>query len=292
LTQQVQTSDEAVEGRGAHGECFTIMPFGGWNDEYYSTIYSPAIEAADLIPRRVDDLYRPSAIVHDIWTYTQRCRIVLADLTGKNPNVFYELGLAHAIAKPAVLVAESISDVPFDLRALRVIDYDKNEPNWGQTLQSKIETAIREVLASPLQSVLPSFLEVTKADLPPITEYQKLMIEIRQEVELLRQEMRRFAEGDVRTEPRAPSVSASESRVPSIGQWEARERIAWYISRGMSPPEIASRLARRGVPQAWTENVMKDMASLMRVGDRAVREDASGPTTELNARSSDSPGVP
>jgi len=131
------------------------MPFGGWFDDYYSNIYCPAIESAGLVPKRADDLYRPSAIVHDIWNYTKNCRLVLADLTGKNPNVFYELGLAHAIAKPAILVTESIADVPFDLRALRVLEYDKNDSAWGGALRDKIATAIREVLDSPLQSVLP-----------------------------------------------------------------------------------------------------------------------------------------
>jgi len=47
--------------------------------------------------------------------------VLLADLTGKNPNVFYELGLAHALAKPVILIAETLDDIPFDLRALRVI---------------------------------------------------------------------------------------------------------------------------------------------------------------------------
>ena len=68
--------------------CFAIMPFGGWFDDYYTTIYSPAIESAGLAPCRADDLSRPSTIVHDIWSYTQRAKLILADLTGKNPNVF------------------------------------------------------------------------------------------------------------------------------------------------------------------------------------------------------------
>lgn len=117
--------------------CFTIMPFGGWFDEYYESIYCPAIEAAGLKPCRADDLYRPSTIVTDIWSYTQSSKLVLADLSGKNPNVFYELGLAHALAKPAILVTEAIDDVPFDLRALRVLEYNKNQPRWGGILQEK-----------------------------------------------------------------------------------------------------------------------------------------------------------
>ena len=61
-----------------------------------------------------------------------------ADLSGKNPNVFYELGLAHAIGKPVVMVAATIDDVPFDLRGLRTILYDKENEAWGEELRERI----------------------------------------------------------------------------------------------------------------------------------------------------------
>ncbi len=79
---------------------FMIMPFRGWFDKYYEDIYKPAIEDAGFDSKRADDLYRPGNIVNDIWTYTKEASVILADLTNKNPNVFYELGLAHAITKP------------------------------------------------------------------------------------------------------------------------------------------------------------------------------------------------
>ena len=74
-----------IEGRDT---CFTIMPFGGWFDSYYEAIYVPAIRDAGLEPCRADDLYRPSTIIHDIWSYTQSAKLVLADLSDKNANVF------------------------------------------------------------------------------------------------------------------------------------------------------------------------------------------------------------
>ncbi|HYN16177.1 MAG TPA: hypothetical protein VES66_10375, partial [Terriglobales bacterium] len=103
-------------------------------------------------PKRADDIYRPSAIVHDIWAYVKTSRVMLADLTGKNPNVFYELGLAHAVGKPVIMVTQSMEDVPFDLRALRVIEYDVENPEWGQVLREKIGRALGEVLAAPEQA--------------------------------------------------------------------------------------------------------------------------------------------
>jgi hypothetical protein len=69
-------------------QCFVLMPFGGWMDGYYETIYTPAIEAAGLETHKADDLFRPSTIVNDIWAYTKRAKLLLAVLSGKNPNVF------------------------------------------------------------------------------------------------------------------------------------------------------------------------------------------------------------
>jgi len=220
------------------------MPFGGWFDEYYTEIFCPAIRGAGLVPKRADDLYRPSAIVHDIWSYTRRCRLILADLTGKNPNVFYELGLAHAIAKPAILVTESINDVPFDLRALRVIEYDKNSPVWGEALREKIQTAIGEVLASPLQSVLPSFLEVEHVPRAPITEHQKELIEIKQELDLLRRELRRRSSLSPRDE---------------IGPEEAANLIERYLRDGLPHSAIVRRVSALGAPADWVEKKIVEL---------------------------------
>ncbi|CAA6815189.1 MAG: Unknown protein [uncultured Sulfurovum sp.] len=142
--------------------CFTIMPYGDWFDIYYNEIYAPAINEAGLISKRADDLYRPSSIVHDIWQYTKECQLVLADLTGKNPNVLYELGLAHAIAKPVILIVESMEDIPYDLRALRIIEYNKNAHNWGELLKEKIINAIIEIILAPTKAVPHAFLDAIK----------------------------------------------------------------------------------------------------------------------------------
>ena len=137
----------------ANGECFVIMPFGGWFDDYYETVYQPAIESAGLAPKRADDIYRPGTIVNDIWSYTKSARIILADLSGKNPNVFYELGLAHALEKPVVLVSSNQEDVPFDLRHIRVILYDQGDPFWGQKLVDKLADNIQSALADPEDAI-------------------------------------------------------------------------------------------------------------------------------------------
>lgn len=229
--------------------CFVIMPFGGWLDDYYQSIYCPAIEAAGLLPHRADDLFRPSTIVNDIWAYTKRAKLLIADLTGKNPNVFYELGLAHALTKPAILVAESMEDIPFDLRALRVILFDKNAPNWGAILQEKIERALKEVLAAPAEAVLPAFLDVrSETPKPKVSQEQKEFIEIKQELELLRRELRS------RSGAHRSGRSSSD-----VGPATARKLLRTLLSEGLYASQIVDILQPLGAPRRWIEDEIAEL---------------------------------
>ncbi len=76
--------------------CFVMMPFGSWFDRYYQEIYVPAIKDAGLDPVRADELFSTGSVVEQIWDQVTKAKVLMADLTGKNANVFYELGLAHA----------------------------------------------------------------------------------------------------------------------------------------------------------------------------------------------------
>lgn len=114
------------------------MPFGGKFEDYYREIYKPAIEQCGYKSRRSDDLFRPSTIIQDIWFLIQDATIILADLSERNPNVLYELGLAHAIQKPVILLSNNIEEVPFDLRSLRILIYETKDPNWSKVLSEKI----------------------------------------------------------------------------------------------------------------------------------------------------------
>src|SRR2546423_1370251 len=227
--------------------CFTIMPFGGYFDSYYKDIFRPAIKAAGLDPHRADDLYRPSAIINDIWSYTKNAKIILADLTGKNPNVFYELGLAHALAKPAILVTESLDDIPFDLRGLRIIQYDKNEPDWGNILKDKIESSIKEILESPETAVLPTFLNVkTTTSKPSLTPQEKEVVQLKQDVDMLQRELRNMRD-----------VGSSKRLLNSAE--EAEDLIRSYIEMMVPKTVIERRLADRGALPRWTRDKIEEL---------------------------------
>jgi hypothetical protein len=160
--------------------CFIIMPFGGDFDEYYKEIYKPAVLSSGLKPLRADDLYRPSTIISDIWEMINSSKIMLADLSELNANVMYELGLAHAVAKPVILISDSIDTIPFDLRGLRILTYNKNKPNWSTQLSDDVKNAIQETLDTPLESILPTFLKVRPTKTVEVSEITNDLLEIKQ----------------------------------------------------------------------------------------------------------------
>jgi hypothetical protein len=135
------------------------MPFGGQFDVYYELIYKPAVAGVGLRPIRADSLFGSRAIIQDIWALTKTAAVILADLTSRNPNVFYELGLAHALGKPVCLVSNTTEDIPFDLRHLRVTLYTKDHPAWGEELKSEVQKSLASVLENPEAAGSYVFLE-------------------------------------------------------------------------------------------------------------------------------------
>ena len=115
-------------------KCFVIMPFGAEgspehkrNLEIFENVIRRAVASsgvfapADCI--RVDLVDKPGSIVEDIVDGLHKADIVVADLTGRNPNVFYELGARHVLRRGTILVTQSPEDVPFHLRNFRLIPY-------------------------------------------------------------------------------------------------------------------------------------------------------------------------
>lgn len=135
------------------------MPFGGLFDRYYTNVFVPGIQAAGLRALRADSIFSSTSIMSDIWRSVRNASVILADLSGKNSNVFYELGLAHASRKPVIVVTNSLEDVPFDLKGLRVIEYNKDDENWGTVLKDRITANLTATLADPSMAIPTTFLE-------------------------------------------------------------------------------------------------------------------------------------
>jgi hypothetical protein len=150
--------------------CFVISPFGDPYDMYFAHLIRPAVETCGLYAVREDSLYRPTAGVADIWNGIRKSKLLVAELTGRNPNVLYALGLAHAISKPAILLSESMEDIPSDLRAVRVLLYDKTHPEWGSILRQNLTNSIKEVLLYPTSAIPATFKTAVRLDPPEESE--------------------------------------------------------------------------------------------------------------------------
>jgi len=141
----------------ANDTCFVVMPFAAPLGDYYKKVYEPAIEKAGLKPVRADnEIFGTGKIMDQVWSGINSAKVLVAELTTRNPNVFYELGLAHALKKPVVLVSANENDVPFDLQHIRVIYYDVNDPFWGSKLIEKVAENILSAIKNPEEAIFSS----------------------------------------------------------------------------------------------------------------------------------------
>lgn len=118
--------------------CFVIIPFNDHFNDIYQDVLIPAIEKAGYKPVRGDSVYGVGPVIEDIFYGIRTASVLVADVTGKNPNVNYELGIAHALNKSAVIISQSVDDIPFDYRHLRAVVYNTQSVTWVAQLTDKI----------------------------------------------------------------------------------------------------------------------------------------------------------
>ena len=156
--------------------CFVIGPIGDrlaavgspdrqiYEDaiEVWEKVVLPACEAAGLKPRRADQISRTGEIVDQVCRQLQAAGLVIADLTGANPNVMYELGLRHTVNRPTIQIGER-SRLSFDVSAIRTIQFTRSESGFidaRKQLLEAIKTGLSEggdpVTATRVWNDLPS----------------------------------------------------------------------------------------------------------------------------------------
>jgi hypothetical protein len=119
-----------------------MMPF----EAGFNAVYESIRQAADNVGlrcRRADDIWENAAIIQDVVALIDRSRIVVCDCSGRNPNVFYEAGIAHTLGREVILITQSDHDIPFDLRHLRYVRYLNNAEGRGaltEALQARMRT--------------------------------------------------------------------------------------------------------------------------------------------------------
>lgn len=131
--------------------CFVMMPFSDVDDypkdhftKVYEQIIAPAIKDAGYEPYRVDENKISDSIIEKIFDGIQNCEMALCDLSSRNPNVLYELGLRQAYDKPVVLIQDNVTDRIFDVSGISTVPYNR-ERLYEHVLdaQKRISEAIK-----------------------------------------------------------------------------------------------------------------------------------------------------
>lgn len=122
-----------------------MMPFSSPFTRVYEALKGLT---ADLNLRclRADDLWEKEAVIDDVVSLICRSKIVICDCTGRNPNVFYEAGIAHSLGKDVILITQNGDDIPFDLRHLRYVRYLNNGEGL-QKLAADLRSRIQQLAA-------------------------------------------------------------------------------------------------------------------------------------------------
>jgi len=102
------------------------MPFAPEFNSVYRKGVKAAASAADVDCRRVDEQIFSEGILDRVYAEIARADLIIADMTGCNPNVFYEVGYAHALNKPVILITRDAGDIPFDLKQMQHIVYGQD----------------------------------------------------------------------------------------------------------------------------------------------------------------------
>jgi hypothetical protein len=119
-------------------------------DEIYEFIVGPAVNEFKLKPTRADLDPTPGQVTAQIVRSLTGARVVIADLTGRNPNVYYELGVAHAFGIPVVILVDAAASLSFDTSAERVIEIGKGE-RLGVSEAAKAKERLRAALGVVLK---------------------------------------------------------------------------------------------------------------------------------------------
>lgn len=129
---------------------FVLMPF----DDSFGDIYDVGIKAAcrdaGAYCERVDEQIFVESILERVYNQIAKADIIIAEMTGRNPNVFYEVGYAHALNKQVILLTQNSEDIPFDLKHYPHIIYGGKIA----LLKSQLEARVRWCIENPKQPLV------------------------------------------------------------------------------------------------------------------------------------------
>lgn len=126
-------------------KCFVVSPIGQEGsevrkraDQVFKYIISPVCEEAGFEAIRVDMVNQADSITQTIIDYLINSELVIADITGHNPNAFYEMGYRASTGRPMIHLKEKNENIPFDIAGIRTFDYDLSDLDSVEEIKSRL----------------------------------------------------------------------------------------------------------------------------------------------------------
>jgi hypothetical protein len=126
-------------------DIFVLMPFKAKLEKVYTEHIRKLGAELGLAIQRADEQFSPNPFMDKVWDGICAARLVIADCTEKNPNVFYEIGMAHTVGKKVVLLTRSEKDIPSDIGHFEYIEY-VYDPEGVQRLVDMLREIIKRTL--------------------------------------------------------------------------------------------------------------------------------------------------
>jgi hypothetical protein len=272
--------------------CFVISRIGkdasperDQADQVFDYIIAPAAAECGYDPIRADHIYQPGIITRQIIKDLIEAPMVIADLTGHNPNVFYELAVRHVFRKPVVQIRSEGDSIPFDLITNRTLSYRYGDLRSCLQCRDDIVNHIRAAEADPslCDSPISTTLDIEQlrnSDQPQDNAEAKILeaiADIQGEVALLKNAIAQIASA---VEPRSLSMSAIPSWSTSFfpaGQESARaEARTWAENRARA--EARNRENARVLEEALAREDARRQAEARALEEAIAREDAHART--------------
>lgn len=132
---------------------FVLMPFHHDYDDIYEFGIKAACQSVGAVCERVDEQFFDESILTRIYKQIEIADVIVAEMSGRNPNVFYETGYAHALSKRVILLTKEADDIPFDMKHYSHIVYSGKIKELKPQLEKKIKWCLDHPQVEPVSQI-------------------------------------------------------------------------------------------------------------------------------------------
>jgi hypothetical protein len=234
-------------------ECFFIAPIGAEgtetrerSDGVMEYIVAPAAHAVGLVTIRADKIAKPGQITRQVIEHVVGARASVVDLTGANPNVYYEMAVRHTAQSPTVLIAQDGEKLPFDISQMRTIFFDHTSLKSAAECREQIAQHLREAMNGEVDSPIAASVSVQR--LEQGTAQERVLAQM------------------------VDGIDEIRARIRAIQEEETQKQV---------PPDILRVLARTAV-RLHRHSDSEGVRELSRVASYLARNDPRDPEINLD----------